>query len=490
MDPLAGKKHVLWDIAERAMRGRGLETDFSPEARRQVEQARPAAPDTRLRDLTSALWCSIDNDDSRDLDQLTVAEPAGDSVRCLVAIADVDTLVPIDSPIDRHAQANTTSVYTGIRTFPMLPLEFSTGLTSLNEGEDRVAIVIDMRIDRDGHVADSSHYPARVRNRAKLAYSSVGAWLEGRAAIPEAVRAVAGMEAQLRLQDSVAQTLRRNRHSLGALELETIEPRPVLRGDEIVDLRRDIKNRANDLIEDLMIAANGATARKLNALGYPAIRRVVRLPERWDRIVEIARQHGAELPSQPDCRALSAFLTESRHRDPERFPDLSLTIVKLLGRGEYVLIRPGEASPGHFGLAVRDYTHSTAPNRRFPDLIAQRLVKAACAGRPSPYSDSQLAFFAGHCTQREDDADRVERQVRKSAAALLLSQRVGETFDAIVTGASPKGTWARLLSPPVEGKITRGGRGLDVGDRVRVQLVSCDVQRGFIDFTVETGTRR
>jgi exoribonuclease-2 len=441
-------------------------------------------PDPAVRDLRAWLWASIDNDDSRDLDQLTVAE-ASDAgpTRILIAIADVDAKVKPGSALDHHAGTNTTSVYTDARTFPMLPELLSTDLTSLNEGRERLALVVEMLVDRDGKVTEELLYRAVVVNRAKLAYNSVASWLDGASAAPATVAAVPGLADNLRLQDAVAQALRQRRHQRGALELETLEPRAVFDGEQVTDLRLDRQNRAKQLIEDFMVAGNVATAHFLERRGFPSVRRVLRAPERWDRIVELAASHGTALPGEPDAQALAAFLAERRRADPERFPDLSLAVVKLLGRGEYAVEIPGGSSTEHFGLAVRDYAHSTAPNRRYPDLLTQRLVKAALADRPPPYTAGDLGALAARCTAAEDSAAKVERQVRKSAAALLLQGRIGETFDALVTGASGKGTWVRVLRPPVEGRVVRGFEGLDVGDRVTVKLEHTDVERGFVDFS-------
>ncbi len=436
-----------------------------------------------VRDLTALPWASIDNDDSRDLDQLTVAEPlTGDDVRIRVAVADVDALVSPQSAIDAHAQHNTTSVYTAAEIFPMLPERLSTDLTSLNAGEDRLAVIIEMDVAADGTVRRSDIFRARVRNQAKLAYNSVADWLEGSGPAPQALAAVEGLADNLRLQDRVAQALRARRHSCGALSLETVQSKPRFEGDELRDLAVERPSRAKQLIEDFMIAANGVTARYLAAKRLPSIRRVVRSPKRWDRIVALAREHGATLPAEPDSSALDAFLVARRTADPLRFADLSLAVIKLMGAGEYVAERPDHEAPGHFGLAVRDYAHSTAPNRRYPDLLTQRLLKAALAGQAPPYSFEEQEGLAKHFTEAEDAANKVERQVGKSAAALLLASRVGEQFPALVTGASDKGTWARVLTLPVEGRIVRGFEGADVGEQVRVRLLSVDVERGFIDF--------
>jgi exoribonuclease-2 len=473
------------EIARRAMVERGLEPGFSQQVQKEIGSipgpARVSA--AGMRNLRDLLWCSIDNDDSRDLDQLTVSESLpGGAARILVAVADVDAIVRKGTAIDAHARHNTTSVYTAAEIFPMLPERLSTNLTSLNEGEDRLAIVVEMTVGEDGSIAGSDVYPAVVHNRAKLAYDAVAAWLEGKAPAPDAVRRVAGMDEQLRVQDAAARRLRELRFEQGALDLETLQPRAIFEGETVVALRQEEHNRARQLIEEFMIAANGVTARSLEERKRPALRRVVRSPERWQRIVEAAKELGEHLPPEPDSKALSSFLVKRRKADPERFPDLSLVIVKLMGAGEYVVERPGGSTPGHFGLAVRDYTHSTAPNRRFPDLITQRILKAAMAGGAAPYSEVELEDLAVHCTQQEDAADKVERQVRKSAAALLLERRIGDRFDAVVTGASEKGTWVRVFDPPVEGKLVHGFEGLSIGRKLRVKLISTDVERGFIDF--------
>ncbi|MBN1992845.1 MAG: RNB domain-containing ribonuclease [Anaerolineae bacterium] len=465
---------------------RGLLPDFSAEARAELDQMQSPAVAMNaesIRDLRDLLWASIDNDDSRDLDQLTVAEASpGDKVKILVAVADVDSLVKNGSAIDEDARHNTTSVYTAAGIFPMLPEKLSTNLTSLNFNEDRLAVVVEMVIGADGSLQDSDIYRARVRNHAKLAYNSVAAWLEGKGAVPEAIAAAKGLAENLRLQDKVAQRMKNFRHMHGALSLETIEARPIFDGDQIRDLAVEEKNRAKEIVEDFMIAANGVTARYLSSKNLPSIRRVVRVPKRWARIVELAGEHGFRLPDTPDSRALDKFLIQEKAADPLRFPDLSLAVIKLLGAGEYMAELPGDTAPGHFGLAVKDYAHSTAPNRRYTDLITQRLLKAAIEGKPSPYSQDELGVLAQHCTKEEDAVNKVERQVGKSAAALLLESRIGEEFDSIVTGASEKGTWVRLLTVPVEGKLVHGFEGLDVGDRVRVKLISINVERGFIDF--------
>jgi len=469
---------------------RGLLPDFSPAVLAETAAVASAAAETdsSIRDLRGLLWCSIDNDDSRDLDQLSVAEPtAGGAVKIRVAIADVDAIVKEGSAIDGHARTNTTSVYTAAGIFPMLPEKLSTDLTSLGEGQPRLAIVIDMDVAAAGTVTESDVYRAVVLNRAKLAYDGVAAWLDGTGPAPPRLMAVPGLDRQLRIQARVAQAMKGRRHRHGALSLDTLEARAVFDGEVLVDLRPDEKNRAKELIEDFMIASNGVTAKYLERKGCPSLRRVLRAPERWKRIVQLAADLGGRLPPQPSARALEDFLATRREADPVRFPDLSLSVVKLLGSGEYVVERPGQAVDGHFGLAVRNYTHSTAPNRRFPDLVTQRLLKAAMAGRPAPYAIDALEGLARHCTAQEDNAAKVERQVRKSAAALLLAPQIGQRFDAIVTGASDKGTWVRILRPAAEGKVVRGFKDLDVGDRVRVELVHTDVERGFVDFARVSG---
>jgi len=481
------KQHrsILQRIARRAMVERGLLPDFSPQAIAELEGIHGVATQggESTRDLRSLAWCSIDNDDSRDLDQLTVAEalPEG-AVKLLVAIADVEAVVRMQSALDDHARHNTTSVYTAVQVFPMLPEKLSTDITSLNLDSDRLAIIVEMVVAGDGVLQSSDIYRASVRNHAKLAYNSLAAWLEGSRPMPEAISAVNGLEDNLRLQDRAARTLKSLRHKHGALDLETIEARPVFDGDEIKDLEADTGNVAKSLIEDFMIAANGVTARYLATKELPSLRRVVRTPKRWDRIVELASEQDFTLPQEPDSKALDTFLVSAKAADPLRFPDLSLAVIKLLGAGEYVVELPGGSSAGHFGLAVKDYAHSTAPNRRYPDLITQRLLNAAMGRIPIPYAVGELETLAQHCTENEDAAKKVERQVEKSAAALVLKSRVNQRFEAIVTGASNKGTWVRLLHPPVEGRLVSGFEGLDVGHRCHVQLVRTDVERGYIDF--------
>ena len=478
---------ILGRIADQDMVERGLLPGFSAQALAELARlnAPATATDGSFRDLRNLLWCSIDNDDSLDLDQLTVAEALpGGQVKVLVAVADVDALVKEGTAINDHAQHNTTSVYTAAKIYPMLPEKLSTGLTSLNFNEDRLAVVVEMIVGADGTVLQSDIYRAQVRNKAKLAYNSVAAWLDGTGSVPVAIPGVTGLADNLRLQDNVAQRMKDFRHAQGALSLETIEAKSVFEGDQIAGLETEEPNRAKSIIENFMVAANGVVARYLTDRKFPSIRRVVRVPKRWDRIVEIAAQHGFTLPADPDSKALEEFLVKQKAADPVRFPDLSLAVIKLLGSGEYIADLPDDEPPGHFGLAVKDYSHSTAPNRRYPDVLTQRLLKAALNGKSTPYDKDRLDALALHCTEAEDAATKVERRVEKSAAALLLESRIGEQFDAICTGAADKGTWVRLLDLPVEGKLVHGFQGVDVGDRVRVQLVETDVQRGFIDFSL------
>ncbi|NDV12304.1 RNB domain-containing ribonuclease [Crenobacter caeni] len=481
-------KHQRSDLVRlsvAAMLEHGLQPEFSDAAQRELSAIwQPAhEADTDIRDLIGLLWCSIDNDDSRDLDQLTVCKKLKDgAVRMLVAIADVDALVKQGSAIDEAARINTTTVYTSARIFPMLPELLSTNLTSLNPGEERLAVVTEMTFDAQAVLTRSSVYRARVRNQAQLAYDAVSAWLDGTGALPPAAAAVPGMAEQLRVQDALAQRLRQRRHAEGSLELETFEPRAVFDGEQVVDIRQQAHNRARQLIEEIMIATNHCTARYLAERGCPSLRRVVRSPERWLRIVAVAAEYGEQLPAEPDSRALEAFLARQHRADPLRFPDLSLVIVKLMGSGEYVVERPGDMPIGHFGLAVRDYTHSTAPNRRYPDLITSRLLKATMASKPAPYTAGELYVLAEHCTRQEDAVQKVERRMRKSEAALVLESRVGETFDAIVTGSNSSGVWVRAIAPPVEGKLLYGFEDRRVGDKLRVRLISTNVELGFIDF--------
>lgn len=473
-------------IARRVLRDHGFAPDPPPELESSI---RAGDPFEGARDLRHLPWSSIDNAESRDLDQIVVAEPVGDAIRLWVGIADVDAYAPRDSPIDRFAALNTASLYTGARVFPMLPEALSTDRTSLLEGEERPAVVTELVVDEDGAIDEDRIrvYGARVVNRARLVYEHVGAWLDGAPGAEPPPSAT--FAAQLRLQDLAAQRLRGRRFERGALELETIEARPVARGGRVVDLELARKNRGRELVEDTMIAANSATARFLELRGMSSIRRIVTRPRRWDRIAGLARAHGGELPAEPSARALSEFLIARRRAEPERFIDLSLSIVKLLGPGAYAVQRASDPDYGHFGLAVDDYMHSTAPNRRYPDLITQRQLKAAVWDAPSPYSDDELVAVAAHCTERENAARTVERTMRKIAAAVLLAPRIGEIFHGVVTGVAEKGTFVRISRPAAEGRIVEGEGGLDVGDRVRVRLVDTDAERGFIDFAALPGSR-
>jgi VacB/RNase II family 3'-5' exoribonuclease len=484
--PNTSSSHVdLQAVAKDIMRQHGFEPDFPAGVQQQLMELRAHPPviaaGGSVRDLRSQLWSSIDNDTSRDLDQIEVAErlPNGD-VKVLVGIADLDAFVPKQSAIDQHAARETTTVYAGIRNFPMLPEELSTGKTSLLENQERLSVVIEFVVEGDGHVASSDVYRAVVRNQAQLQYNSVGAWLENTAASPAKVAASADLQAQLRLQDDVAQKLRKRRYENGALDLETDEIYPLMMNAQVVDVVNQQKNHATELIEDFMIAANGVVARMLEKVS--SLRRIVKQPERWDRIVKLAANSGEKLPADPDSKALNEFLIKRRAADPDHFADLSLAVIKLIGPGEYVLERPGDPAPGHFGLAVQDYTHSTAPNRRFPDIVTQRLVKAMLAGQPNPYSDDELSAIAANCTEKGDAARKVEREMSKRLAAVALQHRIGAVFDAIVTGVTPTGTFVRVLQPRVDGLLAQGQQGVDVGDQFRVKLIRTDVQRGFIDF--------
>jgi exoribonuclease-2 len=472
--------------AHRAMLEAGFRPDFPPDVRAEIQafkSSQQTTPEANMRDLRDLAWSSIDNDTSRDLDQVEYVEKMpDDSIRLLVGIADVDTLVARGSATDRQAGMESTSVYTGVRTFPMLPTELSTDLTSLSEGQHRSAIVVELRIIGSGDVTCHDVFPAWILNCAKLAYCSTGAWLQGRGPMPQALAKTPAMEAQLRLQQEASERLRKIRQQRGKLAFASVEATPVVEQGEVKDLSVRKHNVAEDIIESFMVAANVAMAQFLKEKGSLSIRRVVKTPRRWDRIQAIAAQCGVKLPDTPDQRALSDFLEQRKAADPIHFPDLSLSIVKLLGPGEYVAEPPGAEHEGHFGLAVDDYTHSTAPNRRYADLVTQRLLKAVIANRSAPYSGAELSQIAAHCTERGDAARKVERLMRKVIAANLLGERIGEHFDAIVTGASPKGTYVRLLKFPAEGRVTRNTQGIDVGDKVHVRLISVEVDKGYIDF--------
>ena len=479
----------LTAAAHATMLEHGFQPDFSAAADVEVkaieeQPALPAVPGAK--DLRGLLWSSIDNDTSKDLDQIEWAEQLPDGrIRVLVGVADVDVRVAKGMALDRHAANETTSVYTGVTVFPMLPTELSEGITSLNENEDRVAMVTEICVDEAGAASEGKAYRALVRNRAQLAYPGVGAWLEGKGPAPAKVAQNPKLAAQLKLQDAAAQRMSGGRFQHGALDLETIETRPVMLEDEAVEIKQLEKSRSTSLIEEFMVAANGVIARTLEDGGVASIRRVVRTPKRWDRIVEVAAGLGTRLPAEPDSKALNNFLIAQKQKDPDHFPDLSLAIVKLMGPGEYVLVRPNEVSPGHFGLAVQDYTHSTAPNRRFPDIVAQRILKAWLANETHPYTTDELSAIAARCTLMEDAARKVEREMQKRIAAVVLHTHIGQTYRAIVTGVNQYGTFVRTLDPHVDGMLVQGGKGLDVGERVMVKLISTNPERGFIDFAVQ-----
>jgi VacB/RNase II family 3'-5' exoribonuclease len=472
--------------ARQEMLDHGFDPDFpagSADQLKAIQSRSTDAPaiDPNVQDLRSLLWSSIDNDTSRDLDQAEVAERVEGGIRIRIAIADVDSAVAIGTPLDRHAADQTTSVYTGIRTFPMLPEQLSTDLTSLNESEDRLAIVIEMTVDKQGIVSSPGVYRALIRNQAQLTYNGVGAWLEGNAAPPK-VDASRDLQDQLKLQDEVTRTLIEERFRQGALDLDRVEAEATISNGQVQGVTARKKNRATQLIENFMVAANGVMAHRLTDAGISSIRRVVKTPERWPRIVDLAARYGERLPADPDSGALNAFLQKRKAADPVHYSDISLAVVKLMGPGEYVMARAGDHDPGHFALAAHDYAHSTAPNRRFADLVTQRLIKAVIAKQRSPYSDEQLDTIAQNCTAKEDAARKVERVMGKRIAAVALRPRIGQTFAAVVTGVTPKGTFVRVIDPPAEGILIHGQQGVDVGDQLRVKLVSTDPRRGYIDF--------
>jgi VacB/RNase II family 3'-5' exoribonuclease len=487
--PPQGNPHSNFNLVaagHASMIAHGFQPEFSQEALAEVAAIAahgelPEAADAP--DLRKLLWSSIDNDTSKDLDQIEWAEQLADGrTRVLIGVADVDARVARGSALDKHAQSETTSVYTGVQVFPMLPAQLSEGITSLNENEDRVALVIEFAVDANGTVSDGKAYRALVCNQAQLAYHGVGAWLEGTGTAPAKVAANADLAGQLKLQDAAAQRMAGGRLQHGALDLETVETQPLMQNHEAVNIVSLQKNRATSLIEEFMVAANGVIARTFEAAGVASIRRIVRTPKRWDRIMEVAQALGTVLPAEPDSKALNDFLLAQKQKDPDHFPDLSLTVIKLMGPGEYVMVKPNAPSEGHFGLAVQDYTHSTAPNRRFPDVVTQRLLKAMFAGEAQPYAEDELASIAAHCTLMEDNARKVEREMQKRIAAVVLRPRIGQSFPAIVTGVNQHGSFVRTLDPHVDGMLVRGGKGLDVGDKLTVKLVATDPQKGFIDF--------
>ena len=484
--PDANPSHLdLQATAKEIMMRYGFEPDFPPQVPQQLAELKAHPPQIAaigdIRDLRNLLWSSIDNDTSRDLDQIEVAERVSNGdVKIMIGIADVDAFVSKSSPIDQHAAKETTTVYAGVRNFPMLPEELSTGKSSLLENQDCLSVVTEFVVDSSGAVKSSSVYRALVRNKAQLQYNSVGAWLEGKSSAPPKVASAADLQAQLKLQDEVAQKLKAQRFQNGALNLQTDEVHPLILNDKVVGVVKQQKNHATELIEDFMVTANGVVARLLEKVS--SLRRIVRTPERWDRIVQLAATKSEKLPAQADSKALNDFLIRRKAADPDHFADLSLAVIKLIGPGEYVLERAGEPAPGHFGLAVQDYTHSTAPNRRFADVVTQRIVKALLAGQNNPYSDAELTTIATNCTQKEDAAKKVERQMSKRLAAVAMQNHIGETFDSIVTGVTDHGTFVRVAQPFVEGMLAQGQQGLDVGDRLRVKLIRADVQTGYIDF--------
>jgi exoribonuclease-2 len=476
----------LQATAKEIMQRYGFEPDFPPQVPLQLADLKTHPPQIAaggdIRDLRNLPWSSIDNDTSRDLDQIEVAERASNGdMKIMIGIADVDAFVAKLTAIDHHAARETTTVYAGVRNFPMLPEELSTGASSLLENQDRMSVVIEFVVDSSGSLKSSSVYRAVVRNKAQLQYNSVGAWLEGKSpAPPPKISGSSDLQTQLKLQDEVAQKLKAQRFQHGALNLQTDEVQPLMLDDQVIDVVKRQKNRATELIEDFMIAANGVVARQLEKVS--SLRRIVRTPERWDRIVQLAATKGEKLPSQPDSKALNDFLVRRKAADPDHFADVSLAVIKLIGPGEYVVEQPGDVPPGHFGLAVQDYTHSTAPNRRFADVVTQRLLKAMLAGQKNPYSDDELTAIATNCTQKEDAARKVEREMSKRLAAVALQHRIGEVFDAIVSGVTDHGTFVRVLQPHVEGLLAQGAQGLDVGDKLRAKLIRADLQKGFIDF--------
>jgi len=475
----------LQGTAKEVMQRYGFEPDFPPQVSEELAALKAHPPQIAasadIRDLRNLLWSSIDNDTSRDLDQIEVAERTSNGdVKIMIGIADVDAFVPKSSAIDQHAAKETTTVYAGVRNFPMLPEELSTGKSSLLENQDCLSVVIEFVVDSTGALKASDVYRALVRNKAQLQYNSVGAWLEGKSTAPPKVAASSDLQTQLKLQDEVAQKLKDQRFQHGALNLQTDEMHPLILNDQVVDVVKQQKNHATELIEDFMVAANGVVARLLDKVS--SLRRIVRTPERWDRIVQLAATKSEKLPTQPDSKALNDFLLRRKAADPDHFADLSLSVIKLIGPGEYVLERAGYTAPGHFGLAVQDYTHSTAPNRRFADVVTQRLIKALLAGQKNPYTDDELTAIAANCTQKEDAARKVEREMSKRLAAVAMQRHIGEEFDAIVTGKTDHGTFVRVAQPHIEGLLAQGQQGLDVGDKLRVKLVRTDVQKGYIDF--------
>ena len=466
----------------------GFHPDFPAGSDAQVAAIRaasaaPAKPDAKVRDLRGPWWSSIDNDSSKDLDQIEMVERVDGGIRIQVAIADVAAVVAKDSPLDLHAKAQTQTVYTAVRNFPMLPTDLSTDLTSLNQDVDRAALVTEYVVDAQGNLSEQTIYRAMVRNKAQLAYSKVGPWLEGTGPADAKVAASAELQAQLHLQDEAAQAMRARRVADGALEFFRVEADPVVVNGHVQAIHGAPQNRATELIEEFMIGANKTMAETLQAAGRSCIRRVVKAPERWDRIVALAAQHGTTLPATPDSKALNDLLAGLRKADPVHYQDAALAVIKLMGPGEYVVVTANDPEPpGHFGLAAKDYAHSTAPNRRYADLVTQRLIGAMLDGVAAPYSDAELGAIALQCNVQEKASRKVERMMQKREAAVALADSVGKTFHGVVTGAGDKGTYVRVFDPPVEGRVVRGEQGLDVGDTVNVTLMDTNPQMGFIDF--------
>jgi exoribonuclease II len=515
-----------FDLAQAAldeMHEAGFKPEFGPGVAEQVDEIRTslrkefvqAEPGFGVPDLRNLVWSSIDNDTSRDLDQIEVAERIADGIRVHVAIADVARAVEQDSPIDKHAQAQTQTIYTAVKNFPMLPLELSTGMTSLNENGDRMAVMMSFTVGSNGEMSDEQISRAWVRNRAQLAYSRVGPWIDAHAGAasgvgvslqeveqlrsdsarqgedlngPAFVDDANGRELaeslgdQLVLQARATQLLHRARIQNGALEFHRGEAEPVIADGRVVSVQDVIQNQAMYLIEDLMVAANGVMARALRKGGRSGLQRVVKVPQRWDRIVSLAAEHKWDLPVNPDSVALNNFLAHMRDTDTDHYPDLAVAVIKLMGPGEYMLMTADDDPTGHFGLAVRDYTHSTAPNRRFPDIVTQRVLHAMMEGAPAPYSDAELAAIATHCNEADTALRKIERAMQKRVAAVAMAHRIGEVFRGVVTGASEKGVYVRVIDPPFEGRIIQNAEGLDVGDRVSVKLLHTDPARAFIDF--------
>lgn len=483
----------LREVAREALEERGFKSEFSPAVERAASKVQePDFSSLKIPDLSHLPWSSIDNDESKDLDQIECVKVEGRTTRVLVGIADVASLVPKNSEIDLHAQHNTTSIYTGVKTFPMLPERLSNDLTSLNENEKRLAMVIETKVAEDGEITSFNVYPAIVQNKAQLTYNAVSTWLKDYTP-PDSeitqrmlakIRSNPVLQEQIKIQDEIAQTLREKRREEGSLDFETPQLRANVKQDGHYSLGSHRSNRATQLIEELMVSANQAVDEFLQKKGMPVLQRVVKEPRNWPRMVALAEEYGCTLPGEPDGQALQKFLAEQKRRDPDRFPDLSLAMIKLMGRGEYDAKAPNQDGTGHFGLAVTHYAHSTAPNRRYPDLITQRMLHAAVEGKPSPYSMGELRSLAAHCTEQEGEANKAERHVHKSIAAVELANHVGEKFRGFISGASEKGVWVRVVDPPVEGKVMGRTGDLKVGQEVEVKLVGTDPYRGFIDFEV------